>query len=294
MKVSVVIPIYNAEKYLDECINSVLHQSYTDIEIIAVNDGSTDNSLQILNNYKNDIIIINKKNGGTASALNYGIKNMSGQWFKWLSADDILKNIAVEKLISEINDIGKDAENRIFYSNYDLIDENNFIIDRFEEPNYNLLDNFQRNVILLDHFYGNGTTSIMHKSIFEKCGFFDESLGYKDDYEFWLRCCIIFNFKLHLVPETLAQYRIHTEQLTKKRYDDALEKINQIKLKILNTLSPEVKSEYMLALKQYQKQKPFKTKLRKLSRDILFKTLPKKTSNKILGTYLNKKSYYKQ
>ncbi|MCV0399552.1 MAG: glycosyltransferase [Nitrosarchaeum sp.] len=294
MKVSIVIPVYNTERYIEKCIKSALNQTYDDIEVIVVDDGSTDSTASILQKFENTIKIISKKNGGTASALNQGIKNMSGQWFKWLSADDMLKNTAVEKLILEINNIGKDAENFIFYSNYDLIDENDHVIDTFKEPNHNSLDSFQRNVILLDHFYGNGTTSIMHKSIFEKCGLFDEYLGYKDDYEFWLRCCMIFNFKLHLVPESLAQYRIHKEQLTKKRYDDALEKIEQIKAKTLCKLSPEMKSKYMTALKKYQKQKSLKTKIKKFSRTMLFKTLPKKTSNKILETYLNKKSNYKQ
>src|SRR3989338_4728600 len=102
MKISIIIPVYNTEKYLEQCIESALHQSYCDVEIIAVNDGSTDQSVSILNKYKNNIIVIDKKNGGTASALNLGIKNMTGDWFKWLSADDILKENAIEKLVLEI------------------------------------------------------------------------------------------------------------------------------------------------------------------------------------------------
>jgi len=291
MKVSIVIPIYNAEKYLDDCINSALSQSYSNIEIIAVNDGSTDKSTSILNNYKNNIIIIDKKNGGTASALNLGIKHMTGDWFKWLSADDVLKENAIEKLVFEINKLEKDAQNCILYSNYDLIDENGKIIDTFVEPNYNSLDTFQRNVILLDHFYGNGTTTMMHKSIFEKCGLFNETLGYKDDYEFWLRCCILFEYKLHFIDENLAKYRIHALQLTKKRYNDALEKIDYIRSMILTQLQPNLQSKYLTALKNYKKQKSLKIKLRQFIRDIMFKILPKKISSKILVIYLNKKSY---
>lgn len=290
MKISIIIPVYNTEKYIEQCIESALNQTSDNIEILAINDGSTDSTESVLKKFENKIKIIHKKNGGTASALNIGIKNMTGDWFKWLSADDLLKEDAIEKLVSEIKKLGKDAENCIIYSNYDLIDENGKIIDTFVEPNYNSLDIFQRNVILLDHFYGNGTTSIIHKSIFEKCGFFDESLRYKDDYEFWLRCCIIFNYKLHLLPENLAQYRIHGEQLTKVRYDDALEKTEHIKSLILNRLSPELKSQYLSALKKHQKQKPLKTRIKKSSRDIIFKILPKTASKKILEIYLNKKS----
>src|SRR6185437_2092788 len=100
MKVSIIIPVYNTEKYLDECIQSALNQTYHDIEIIAVNDGSKDNSLNILEQYSDKIKIISKSNGGTASALNVGIKNMNGQWFKWLSADDLLHPTAIEELVN--------------------------------------------------------------------------------------------------------------------------------------------------------------------------------------------------
>lgn len=290
MKVSIVIPVYNAEKYLDECIVSALNQSYPEIEIIAVNDGSTDDSSTILNKYKNDIIIINKKNGGTASALNAGISIMTGDWFKWLSADDVLKNTAVEKLVNEIKKYGDKSKKCIFYSNYDLIDRNSKKIREFNEPNNNNLESFQQNIILLDNFYGNGTTSIMHKSIFDKCDLFDEKLGYKDDYEFWLRCCLLFGYELHLVDENLAKYRIHESQLTKQRYDDALEKIDNIKSKIIKQLSPEMQKKYNHSLKNYQKQKPLKTKLKHNTRNVIFTIFPKKISNRILEFYLNKKS----
>ena len=290
MKISIVIPIFNAEIFIEDCVNSALNQTYKNIEIIAVNDGSTDTSLSILNNFKPKITIIDQKNGGTASALNAGIKNMSGEWFKWLSADDLLKPDAIEKLVLEIKKLGKDAENCILYSNYDLIDQRGNVMDTFVEPNYNSFSAFQKNVILLDHYYGNGTTSIMHKSIFEKCGSFDESLKFKDDYEFWLRCCILFNYNLHLLPENLAQYRIHQNQMTQVRYDDALEKIQNIKSLIINQLSEESKTKYLSALKQYQKQKPLATRIRKSSRDIIFKILPKSTSKKILEKYLNSKN----
>ena len=106
MKVSIVIPVYNTEKYISSCIESALNQTYDDIEILVINDGSTDSTLSIITKFEKKIKIINKKNGGTASALNYGIKNMSGQWFKWLSADDLLKNNAIEKLVLEINKLG--------------------------------------------------------------------------------------------------------------------------------------------------------------------------------------------
>lgn len=291
MKVSIVIPIYNAEKYLEECISSALEQTYSDFEIIAIDDGSKDESLKILNQYSDKLKIISKKNGGTASALNAGIAVMSGEWLKWLSADDILKKNAIEVLINEINKLGSESKNRIFYSHYDVIDESSTIVDEVIEPNYNDLTNFEQNVILLDHFYGNGTTSLIHKSIFTKSGLFDEKIKFKDDYEFWLRCCLLHGYRMHLLDQNIAKYRIHESQLTKKKMMDALEQISQIKNMVLNKLPVEQKGKYLVALKEYQKQKPIKMQMRRSVRDIMFKVLPRGLSEKILRTYLRQKKF---
>ena len=291
MKVSIVIPIYNAEKYLKECISSALEQTYSDFEIIAVDDGSKDNSLKILNQYSDKIKIISKKNGGTASALNAGINVMSGEWFKWLSADDILKKNAIEVLINEASKLGSESKNCIFYSHYDVIDESGTIVDEVIESNYNDLTNFEQNVILLDHFYGNGTTSLIHKSIFVKSGLFDEKIKFKDDYEFWLRCCLLHGYRMHLLDQNIAQYRIHEAQLTKKKMMDALEQISQIKNVVLSKLLVEQKEKYLVALKEYQKRKSVNVQMRRFVRDAMFKVFPRGLSEKILRTYLRQKKY---
>ena len=107
-RVSIIIPVFNAEKYLEECIESVLNQSYPNIEIIAVNDGSKDKSPEILDNYSDRIKIISKENGGVTSAMNAGIKEMTGDWLKLLGADDVLYPNAVEELVK----IGNKLENK--------------------------------------------------------------------------------------------------------------------------------------------------------------------------------------
>jgi len=290
LKASIVIPVYNAEKYVNECINSALNQSYSDIEIIAVNDGSTDNSLKILENYSDKIKIISKENGGTPTALNAGIKAMKGEWFKWLSADDVLKKDAIEVLVNEAKKID-DFKSCIFYSNYDLIDQDSNIIGEFIEPNFNELSPFERNVILLDHFYGNGTTSLIHKSIFEQYGHFDEKIGFQEDYEFWLKCCLLHNCKLHLIPKNLAQYRIHESQLTKKKIDESLSHAETVRKLVLSKLDSDLHENYLNASKKYKKQKPFQVKIRRKIRDVMFNVLPKSTSEKILQMYINHKKY---
>lgn len=285
--VSIIIPIYNAQNYLEECLNSALNQTYDKTEIIAVNDGSIDSSLDILKKYSNKIKIISKKNGGTASALNEGIKNMNGEWFKWLSADDVLYPNAVKELI----DAAKLLPNKkyILYSNYDIIDSHGKIVDKKTEPNYNELDAFRMNVILLDHFIGNGTTSLIHKSIIDEFGMFSETIGYKEDYELWLRYNVLHNCGLHLVPKNLAKYRVHKKQLTKENVAISLSQTNTIRKYILDKLAPEERKKYEKALKEYQKTKPLTSRSRHILRDIMLKVLPKSVSGPILKSYMNMK-----
>ena len=267
---------------------SALNQTYSNCEVIAIDDGSTDNSLKLLEKFSDKITIIRKKNGGTPTALNAGIKNMSGDWFKWLSADDILKENAVKVLLQESSKI-PDRESCIFYSNYDLINNSGKIVNQFIEPDYNTLLPFDRNVILLDHFYGNGTTSLIHKSMFEMYGLFDEKIGFQEDYEFWLRCCLLYGCRLHLIPQNLAKYRVHNEQLTHTKVDETLSHANYVRSFVLNKLAKNKKSEYETALKKYYKQKPLGIKIRRRIRDVMFSVLPKKVYDRIIQMYMKRK-----
>lgn len=102
VKVSVIIPVFNKEKYLDECLISVMYQTYKDIEIICVNDGSTDKSLEIINAYAmrdNRIRIINQSNCGAGEARNKGIEAAVGKYLLFLDADDFFEYSMIEKLI---------------------------------------------------------------------------------------------------------------------------------------------------------------------------------------------------
>lgn len=289
MKVSIVIPVYNTEKYLDECIRSALNQTYHDTEVIAVNDGSKDNSLKILEQYSDKIKIISKANGGTASALNAGIKNMSGQWFKWLSADDLLYPTAIEELVNAAEN-SRNKENTIFYSNYDIIDSNGNIIKQFIEPDYNNLDQFEFNTILLDHYIGNGITSLIHKSAFDKYGLFDETIGFQEDYELWMRYCLQYNCRLYLIPKILAKYRVHQNQLTNKKVGESLKNADKVRQIVLEKLDHELQEKYIKALKQYKKKTPMTIKGRRTVRDVMLKVLPKSVSVKLVKFYLERKS----
>jgi len=212
MTISIVIPVYNSEKYLKESIESALNQTYNDIEIIAIDDGSTDSSLTILEKYSDKIKIVKQTNHGTASALNMGIKNSTGQWIKRLDPDDVLYPNAVEILIEATKTFGKDAESCIFYGNHQIISSSGKKIYDFINKNYNHLSNFEFGVILLDHNIVLPSDSIVHKSIFEKYGYYNERNRYSEDYEFFLRCKLLNNCKFFLVSKIITKYRMHKSQ----------------------------------------------------------------------------------
>ena len=163
--VSVVIPVYNSEKFLAESIESVLNQTYKNIEVITIDDGSTDKSLDILQQFSDKITIISQPNQGLTAALRAGIKKINGKWFKWFSPDDVLYPDAIEILVNEIK---KFTDNTIIYSNWDLIDENNKKLRNFSESNYNELNNFEFNVRLLDGQQININTTLIPSSLFER------------------------------------------------------------------------------------------------------------------------------
>lgn len=99
--VSVIIPIYNVEKYLEECLASAINQTLKNIEIICVNDGTPDSSMDIVEKYQKDderIVVVNKENGGLSSARNAGMKVATGEYIYFLDSDDLLQEDALEKL----------------------------------------------------------------------------------------------------------------------------------------------------------------------------------------------------
>jgi len=215
--------------------------------------------------------------------LNAGISKATGEWIKWLSADDGLYPNAIEELILEAEKL-QNKKNTILYSNYDKINSSGKVIKQFIEPNYNDMNPFDVNVIQLDHFIGNGTTSLIHKSLFEKYGYFDEKIGFMEDFELWLRVCLQFNCRLHLVPKILAKYRIHEQQLTITKVDKNLENKLKIRKLVLSRLSQEERYKYEIAFMQYEKSS-IKIQIRNFIRNILFETLPWSISKQMIKAY---------
>ena len=295
MKVSIVIPVYNAGDYLDECVASALSQTHPDTEIIAVDDGSTDGTAEILDGYADRISVYHKPNGGTASALNYARERMAGDWFKWLSADDLLRPHAVEALASKASRLGRRAKRCIFYADHDFIDEGGGRIDGMKSVSvdYNHLSPVRRGGILLNHFYGHGITSMFHRSIFDRCGGFDESIGFNEDYEFWLRCCVVHGCEMYYVDSLVASNRVHAAQLTALHADGSgMLKEEEARRHVLGMASWWRRYRHTSALADYRFG-PLRVRARRRVRDAVLGILPNSTSGRITGTYLKAKTRFR-
>lgn len=110
-KLSIVIPVYNVENYIPQCLESILNQSFKDLEVICVNDGSTDNSLSVLQDYKakdDRIIIIDKKNEGSGIARNAGLSIAKGEYVYYVDGDDWIEDNALEKIIVKADELNTD------------------------------------------------------------------------------------------------------------------------------------------------------------------------------------------
>ena len=284
--VSVVIPVFNSEKFLKDSIESVLDQTYKNIEIIVVDDGSTDNSLKILHSYRDKIQIISQENKGLAVSLNSGIKAMKGNWFKWFSPDDILLPHAIDFLVNEAKKL---SENTIVYSNWELIDETGKTLRSFSESNYNELSPFDFIVRLLDGQQINVNTCIIPSLLFKKgCNIIDLKEPAAIDYDFFLRAAIFYQTKFFLVPKTLLKYRIHSQQLSHKNISKTLSYISELRKEILSQLREAKQLEFLNALEKYKKKKSISKQTLEVGLKIASNVLPTPITDNLLSFYLNK------
>ncbi len=284
-KVTVVIPVYNSEKFLRESIESVLNQTWENFEIIAIDDGSTDKSLEILQQFSDKITVLSQPNQGLAAALNAGIKKIHGKWFKWFSPDDVLYPHAIETLVTEAKKL---PENTIVYSNWDLIDEQNKRLRSFSESNYNDLGVFDFNVRLLDGQQINVNTTLVPSILFKRgCQFRQLDDPVAIDYDFFLNAGIIHDTGFHLIEKILLQYRIHSKQLSHKNIAKTLSYLSEVRSEVLSNLTKADKENYLKALEKYNKTKPLSKKTMELG--LKFATnLPEWASDRLAVFYLNK------
>lgn len=218
--VTVVIPFYNCP-YIDQAIASVLGQTYPNIEIIVVDDGSTEYQYK-LNPFRSRIVYLGKSNGGTASALNYGMSQASGKYVAWLSSDDCFlpDKIARQVGFMESNDL------QFSFTDYHVINETGQITDYHGQP---ALENQKALVsAMLSYCPINGCTTMMLRHLAEAVGWFNPDLPFTHDYDLWVRIALN-GVPMRYLNQPLTLYRRHSGMGTKRHYDRIMQEFEMMK-----------------------------------------------------------------
>lgn len=210
-KVSIVIPVYNGANYVADAIESALAQTYKNLEVVVVNDGSKDNGAteEAIKPYLDKIVYVRKENGGVSSALNVGIKTMTGDYFSWLSHDDLYSPDKIEKQVALIQ-----SEHDIILCSGDLIDENKKPINYIVKTIDGRLNGRQLYLQNINGYSLNGLGFLIPKQAFIECGGFDESMRYLQDYDEWLRIMMRDKYTFVCHRDKLVHTRIHRGQQT--------------------------------------------------------------------------------
>jgi glycosyltransferase involved in cell wall biosynthesis len=196
--ISIIIPSYNSEKYIDYAIRSIYDQSYNNYEIIVVDGNSSDDTISIISQYE-DIIVISEDDNGQTEAINKGFAIANGDILFWLNSDDIIYDKDLLRRVSEYFTVHDDVG--IVYSDYTIIDKyNKRSFDRIEinyDPDVML---FGVNLI--------GMAAFIRREVFQEIGPLNESLHYAMDYEYWLRA-EYFNIKIKRLAIIGIGFRLH-------------------------------------------------------------------------------------
>lgn len=210
--ISIVLPVHNGRKYLKQAIESCLNQTYRNLELIIVDDGSTDNSLLIASEYQaNDSrvkIISNGKNLTLPVSLNIGHKQAKGDFITWTSDDNVYQKDALDKLYQTMIKEGVD----IVYSDYLVIDDNDILVSQARLKDIEFL-----------LFYGViGACFLYKKGVYDRNHGYNEDLFLVEDYDFWLRALKHSNYYRMENPGYYF-YRYHPNSLTiRMKYDKDL------------------------------------------------------------------------
>ncbi len=193
-----MIPSYNHARYLGPAIDSVLAQDYPRIELIVIDDGSTDDSREVLSRYTGRIHWEAQPNQGQAATLNRGWLMSRGDILGYLSADDLLLPDAVSR---SVRGLRENPDAALVYCDFNLVDPDSAVVRRVRAPEASYSE-------MLEHFICQpGPGAFFRRSAFEKAGLWDATFRQMGDYEYWLRLGMHGRFVR--IPEALAAYRIH-------------------------------------------------------------------------------------
>lgn len=201
--VSIVIPAFNGARYICASIDSILKQDYPHIELLVFDDGSTDETIQILEQYGRNFIWETQPNVGQSATLNKGWQQSKGDILAYLSVDDILAPTAVSQAVSVL--VGH-PDMPVVYGDYDLIDENGKLIRHVHAPDFD----YQRLIAEIEVQPGPG--AFFRRKVFDFTGGWNPNLKQTPDFDFWLKAGLLGEFQ-H-IKANWAQFRVHRDSQT--------------------------------------------------------------------------------
>ncbi|MCL1124905.1 glycosyltransferase family 2 protein [Shewanella surugensis] len=221
-KISVIMPVYNVEKFVTQAINAVLTQSFTDFELIIINDCSTDNSLQLCQKFTDKrIVIVNHEcNKGLAAARNTGIRHAKGKYLAFLDSDDAWHQ---DKLQSHVTHLDNNDDIGISFSRSAFMDYEGHILNIYQMPQLIDIDAAH---LLCRNPVGNGSAPVVRKITFDDIAFisatespdqwcyFDESFRQSEDIECWLRIVATTQWQIEGLSAPLTYYRLNHQGLS--------------------------------------------------------------------------------
>lgn len=206
--VSVIIPVYNRATLVPQAIDSILSQTYDNVEIIAINDGSTDNSLEVLRKYEkkwpDKVRVINQDNQGQVLARNNGIKASTGEYIAFLDSDDRWLPQKLELQLPRFT-----PEVGLVYCSVEFIDESGQVI-AVERCDPELVGNIYPQLLVQNRMTGG--TVVIRKDILDEVGLFDPEFKAAENWDLWIR--ISKKYKAALVNKPLVQYRKHSGNMS--------------------------------------------------------------------------------
>lgn len=248
-KVSVIIPSYNHEKFVAEAIQSVLNQTYPDFEIVITDDGSADNTVNIIKQFTDPRIRLFcfPKNRGAAVAANNCLRESRGELIAMLSSDDVF---AVDKLAKQVNFLQEHAEVGAVFSYAQIIDEYG---DDFAQENHFykqiFIQNNRNRFEWLNHFFFKGNclchpSALIRKKCYEDVGKYDERFAQLPDFDFWIRLCM--KYEIYIMPEELIKFRIRDNEANASGNKPEARIRHEIEQKQIlhNYFSPEIRRDF--------------------------------------------------
>ncbi len=217
-RVSVVIPAYNSAAFLREAIQSVLNQTYSDFEVVVVDDGSTDNTESVVRSFGDRVSYLKQDNRGAGAARNHGIKRSKGKYVAFLDSDDLW---LPGKLAEQIPLLDRDAEIGLVYSDWAVVPEQGDA-----EPSY-LRNRPAASGYVFDELVQSGfiltSGTVVRRSCLDEVGDFDETLSIAQDFDLWLRIC--YRWKIARVNKPFVIKRNRDGNLSSDLLKTAAERI---------------------------------------------------------------------